>query len=578
VPELGFIEGIKFPLEIDGWVLDSTDFLLMAMLQDNIYHPELVWEDPGNRTYGGCYRVRDYQYKMNRAEGNYIGFACARSVGKTERQRIHASTHVFRRIRENLLITAPELIHLLPLTDQIEDQIMDSRLTREMLATSGQKTGFSHRPFQANFVDGTKIVGRIPGLKGTRVKGQHQPDLMIEEAQDYPEPGWVEIHETVMKDRPDFQYHFYGVHSGNRASTFYRHATSGNFRIVQVTAIQRPGWSKEEKETAKSIYGGTSSPDYRRNILGEPGAASSAYFVLSRLFACMDQDRESEYNSHGYASMELGAEEIDELLNASERTDVGKLTSTMLNVLDLPTNHRQVWAGMDVGLAQSPTVISLFAQKQVNKVERLMLFRRFNLSRLRTNQILAAWAAIGKVYGTSLKGFGIDSTGLGFPILQQMQDAKAGEEIGAVPQHLIDVTRGYFFNSLQPVDVDKEGVTDDGRGNLRDGFGNIVKKETDPFTNADRFVTYMPMIEASTRYLRDFVDDTYLMLPFDTEVARDMQAETKQRVERLAGVKTKPDAFHILDSFRAMAMVFKAERIEAALKWDEPDDVLDIAL
>jgi hypothetical protein len=575
---LGIIDGLKFPLEVDGWILDDDDMLLQAMLQDNIYHPELVWEDPGNREYSGLYRVRDYQYVMNRAEGNYIGFACARSVGKTERQRIHASTHVFRRIRENLLITAPELIHLLPLTDAIEDQIMDSRITREMLDDRGQKTGFSHRPFQANFIDGTKIVGRIPGLKGTRVKGQHQPDLMVEEAQDYPEPGWIEVHETVMKDRPDFQYHFYGVHSGNRASTFYRHTSSGNFEIIQVTAIMRPGWSKAEKETAKSIYGGTSSPDYRRNILGEPGSAASAYFVLARLFACMDQDRESDYNTLEYASQELAAEDIDELLNEADRGDQGALTKIMMNVMDLPTGHRAVWGGMDVGLAQSPTVISLWAQKQVNKIERLSLFRRFTLSRLRTNQILAAWAAIGKTYGTNLRGFGIDSTGLGFPILQQMQDARAGEEVGQVPQHLIDVTRGYFFNAKVPVDVNKEQVTDDGRGNLRDGFGNIVKEEVDPFTGEKRYVTMMPMIEASTRYLRDFVDDTYLRLPFDPEVARDMQAETKQRVERLAGVKTKPDAFHILDAFRAMAMVFKSERIEQALKWDEPEDVLDMAL
>jgi hypothetical protein len=400
-------------------------------------------------------------------------------------------------------------------------------------------------------------------LKGTRVKGQHQPDLMVEEAQDYPEPGWIEVHETVMKDRDDFQYHFYGVHSGNRASTFYRHTSSGNFEIIQVTAIMRPGWSKAEKETAKSIYGGTSSPDYRRNILGEPGSAASAYFVLARLFACMDQDRESEYNTLEYASQELAAEDIDELLNEADRGDQGALTKIMMNVMDLPTGHRAVWGGMDVGLAQSPTVISLWAQKQVNKIERLSLFRRFTLSRLRTNQILAAWAAIGKTYGNNLRGFGIDSTGLGFPILQQMQDARAGEEVGQVPQHLIDVTRGYFFNAKVPVDVNKEQVTDDGRGNLRDGFGNIVKEEVDPFTGEKRYVTMMPMIEASTRYLRDFVDDTYLRLPFDPEVARDMQAETKQRVERLAGVKTKPDAFHILDSFRAMAMVFKAERIEA---------------
>jgi hypothetical protein len=33
-----------------------------------------------------------------------------------------------------------------------------------------------------------------------------------------------------------------------------------------------------------------------------------------------------------------------------------------------------------------------------------------------------------------------------------------------------------------------------------------VVLETDPLTGMSRYVTYMPMIEASTRYLREFVD------------------------------------------------------------------------
>jgi hypothetical protein len=60
-------------------------------------------------------------------------------------------------------------------------------------------------------------------------------------------------------------------------------------------------------------------------------------------------------------------------------------------------------------------------------------------------------------------------------------------------------------------------------------------------------VTYMPMIEASTRYLREWVDSTFLLLPFDTEITGDMQGETQQRVKRIAGLKNKPNAFHILD-------------------------------
>src|SRR5690606_6870178 len=89
---------------------------------------------------------------------------------------------------------------------------------------------------------------------------------------------------------PDFTYEFYGVHSGDRSSGFHARINEGGFRIVQVTAIQRPGWSAAEKKAAKAAYGGTSSSDYRRNILGEPGSAASALFVTSRLMACFLPD------------------------------------------------------------------------------------------------------------------------------------------------------------------------------------------------------------------------------------------------------------------------------------------------
>jgi hypothetical protein len=53
------------------------------------------------------------------------------------------------------------------------------------------------------------------------------------------------------------------------------------------------------------------------------------------------------------------------------------------------------------------------------------------------------------------KGFGIDSTGLGFPIVQAMEDDQGA------PEHLLDVTRGYFFNAKVPVGVDESFVTKD---------------------------------------------------------------------------------------------------------------------
>jgi hypothetical protein len=78
----------------------------------------------------------------------------------------------------------------------------------------------------------------------------------------------------------------------------------------------RPGWGKEEKQAAIDMYGGTQAPDYRRNILGEAGGGSSAFFVTARLMACLDQDKESHYNTAALAAAEV--------LRRGDRQDAGR--------------------------------------------------------------------------------------------------------------------------------------------------------------------------------------------------------------------------------------------------------------
>lgn len=917
---------LPMPVERGVWRFDEDDFLLFALLTDGVYCPELLWDDAGNHEYGGCYRVRDYQYRLFRpelGESPYTGFACGRSLGKTEGIKSQAFCHAFRRLGQDMLISAPELIHLLPLTDSIEDKMRDVRLTRDFLDVRGGQTGFQHRPFQANFMDGTKIVGRIPrqtgpqprdarivtptgwttmgevavgdyvvgsdgrptrvlevhekgerqvyalrfsdgsvveacaehrfkvrrdrcqpwremtvreiaactekpaagrqkywlhvpdaepvhyaplaeplpmdpwllgvllgdgglsthaiyltnpdeevvrgveaalpqgcslkrlerdyrylivgegrgkanrlnrilreiGLLGephagsgstaktkripeafmraslrerlallqglmdtdgtasktgkveitlanralidqiaelsrslggwasvrphvlkpytqvidgkpyenkggtfwratldmgalepfrlsrklarcrprtsprtraikvveptrvtdtrcisvaandhlyltdffipvfnTGVKGSHAPDVIIDEAQDYPERGWTEIHEVVMKDtvdsdgNPDFRYYFYGVQSGARDSGFFKRVNAGAFEIVTATAMMRPGWSKAEKDAAKAAYGGTGSSDYRRNILGEPGSAASALFVTSRLVACLDQDRESDYNQHQYRHIEYRAEEVEEI-----GLPVGE-------IIDLPDGLKNVWAGMDLGLTNSPTVLMLFNLEKVGNKTRLKLYRRIHLARFRTRHIREVLYAMAYKYGAHLRGFGLDVTGLGFPIWQEMEDDESA------PKRLLEVSRGYFFNAKVPVGVDQAFVTEDDQGNLRDQFGATVKREHDALSDSVRYVTYMPMIEASTRYLREMVDGQFLLLPFDTEITSDMQGETQQRVKAMGGVKKKPNAFHVLDAMRAMAMAFRAGDVEEQLQQRGTEAVLDASV
>jgi hypothetical protein len=138
-------------------------------------------------------------------------------------------------------------------------------------------------------------------------------------------------------------------------------------------------------------------------------------------------------------------------------------------------------------------------------------------------------------------------------------------------------TRGYKFNANVPVGVDEQMVAQDSAGRLKDQYGSQVKKVWNPDTGADDYIVEMPMIEAATRYLREQVDTTFLLLPFDPDLIRDMRAETQQRVQRIAGLKSKPMAFHDLDAMRAYVMPFKAGKIEAILN-PVQEAVLDYSL
>lgn len=572
--ELGFIDGQKDMQVVEGtWKLDEDDFLLLAMLCDPITCAELLFEDPLNHEYGGCYTVRDLQYPLFRGPSGYAAYPCARDVGKSESIKARAVTHAFKRQGEDLLITAPELIHLEAVTQLIEQRLTETRLTRDFLKQDAQKTGFTHKPFLCEFADNTRIIGRIPRLTGQGVKAMHEPDLLIDEAQDYPPKGWIEVHATVMKDhvdsegKSDFTYRLYGVHAGAAGGRFETLAQSGEFKIIAITALMKEGWNKSEKVSAAAMFGGTHSPDYRRNILGEPGTAVSQFFVSSRLMSNLDQDSESFYNTVEFKDQHLIAEDVDKMVGPGG--DVAPL-------LDLPTNlGSHIYGGMDIGLLTDPTVIVLFSVvKDKEKKERLKLVRMFHLWRFRERQIRQVLYRIDMTYGKTLRAFGQDATGIGLPLLQALED---DEEC---PEHLKEVNRGYTFNAKVPVAVNEDYVSKQGEKML-DQYGNMVKEERDPWTGGMRYVAEMTMIEASTRYLRNFIDAGRLLLPFHQELVKDFLGESEQRVRAMGSPhlrKKPPGAFHILDACRAFAMAYQSKDTEENILQKPGGIVLDIAM
>jgi hypothetical protein len=89
--------------------------------------------------------------------------------------------------------------------------------------------GIARQPhWQVRFRNGAKIVSRLPGRDGKGVKGQHVIKLEIDEAQDYPLAGWIEIVECLNRGSVGAQWRVHGVSRGVRDKFYeYSHSAAG---------------------------------------------------------------------------------------------------------------------------------------------------------------------------------------------------------------------------------------------------------------------------------------------------------------------------------------------------------------
>src|SRR4029077_18031103 len=139
-----------------------------------------------------------------------------------------------------------------------------------------------------------------------------------------------------------------------------------------------------------------------RNILGEAGGASSAFFVTARLMACLDQDRERAYNKVHWKRQALMSEEIDKIMGDTSTMTSTERAEAMYDALkatiDLPDLNgvQQIYLGGDICLVNDPTVLTLWPIVQDSKKSsRLRLVRMFHLWRFREKMIRQVLYIIG---------------------------------------------------------------------------------------------------------------------------------------------------------------------------------------
>lgn len=547
---------------------------------------EFMWYAPENPD--GCWRAWPFQWGWWRCDDALQIDQSSRSCGKSMgiKVRMFAFPLVFP--NQEATITAPELVHLEPIIQKIEQQFEATRLGREL-----RKKPPTHRPFMYEFKNGARIIGRIPQRDGKGVKGIHPLVLEQDEASDYPEPGWKELIETRLQGS-DSVWRAHGVTRGMGTDSFYKRSEhgqddaplrfvtrTGQTTVHRIVAMARPTWSDRERQEKIIEYGSKDDPDYRRNILGAHGDAQSPIFVLSRLMKCVDDDPSSEYNVEDYWRVSIKDSEIARMREMNPNFD-------LINMFVPPPTHasyKTIWMGADLGWTTDPTEILIGAEypldgdeKTVTRARkkaqpktganRLKIIGRITLNRIATPDQVEIFMTLIDAYRP--KVFAMDSTGAGLPIFQSIQRRleDASRTGSARAKQAVHAIRGYNFSSKILAEFD-ESIDDDPKWTLEDKIKEKgIKRD---------------VLELSTDVLRSYVDEERLWLPWDLNLIEQFRAQTfainKNNRDQYGRKRIFSNGnFHALDAARMLALGHSQYAIESLLRAKEPatPPVLDV--
>lgn len=500
------------------------------------------------------YRAWDFQWPWYRQDSTYVLSATARAVGKSSGLLNRVIAFPFTHPGEEMVVVAPEMNHLNPIIANIDQMINTTRLLKEMIP---RQRGFVRSPhYEVFFINGARLVSRLPLKDGRGVKGLHAVTILMDEAQDISTQGWVEIFECLNYDKVGASFRAYGVSRGIR-DNFYKFSSGENpdipFVVHRWTAMHRPNWNETERGDKIALYGGTEDhPDYKRNIYGEHGDAANPLFVLNRLMSCVRMSESKwaiEYNEDVYYPLKIN----DELM------EDGAPIEMLFNPpgSHLSEEYHSFWAGCDVGYTRDPTEILVFgevAKKKDKSQSTLRLLTRVQLQRIGAENQARMVRATFDYYGLRLRGFGMDKTGNGLPLYQML-----GEGSQTTDRSVAIRIKGYAYTEKRPVEIEQN----------EDGEEVVIEKR---------------VMDVGSDELRKLVDATprQIELPYDKELLQEWQGEQVQYI-RDTGISNQitrtyygnSGGLHTLDAAKMMIVARNLDRIEKMLKGRRADPVVD---
>lgn len=533
--------------------LTEEEAALFAILTDDTGLELAEFEFLDRQDDSGRYRARDYQWELYDDREEFQATRGGRNLGKSMGIQGRAAVHPFASPGSDMLLTAPQLNHLRPLTQHVEERLKESWLVRQMLPINAKSDGFHRAPhWECHFVNGAKLISRLPGVGPhyTGVKGQHSKKIEVDEVQDYPDDAMKQLRECL-NDEEGAQLRVHGVPNGVRG--FFYDVTEGAgsaWSVHQPMAMMRETWSDVQRRDKINFYKGRNTQAYKCNLYGDHGEAATALFVLARLAQNLDLDFESPYNVDVYSKIELVFDRLDGVEAPTALRSAGLNGLHRSSWMKAPKGYSSYHGGMDVGITTDPTEILIFGQRAGVDREQLDLLLRLHLKQIPIVHQEEIVDYLFEWFGDKLVTFGIDSTAVGFGTAMGLADKYPGRvmPLNFGEKHVI----GLEDRPLLPGEDDEDLE---------------IKRNA---------------IDAASDWLREIVDAKGFLLPNDDELIRDWQGQTVVTTGRTATDPYGKRSYqggksHTLDSAKTMIAAKRLLPLHAVLNAVKPQaSVLDL--
>lgn len=314
-----------------------------------------------------------------------------------------------------------------------------------------------------------------------------------------------------------------------------------HWTVRKLPSMNRPTWSDTVRQERIAAYGGYDSDGYRRNVLGLTSDPSgSPLFVMHRLYACVDSDAMSDYNTDEY---------YQPIIQEAQVRDIEAEGGGIEDLINIPVSHmayKRVWIASDLGWTISPTSITVFAEVKNDEGKgALKLISRILLHKISAHDQMRVVMFLMDIYQPQC--YALDATGAGFVLWDIML-----EEMGKDP------STAWMRERVKDINFSSKVIV---------GFDNSVK--VSPHEGLDglmRSAIMQPFVVASTDQMRKLIDDGRMILPFDEDLLQELQDPTIKgnKISSLDayGKSGRKKGMHNLDAMRMAVHSYESRELD----------------